>query len=359
MRKFAGMLIAGSVLLAGCSGGSGGNTAAAPKVACGGATGSLQAQGSTFGLNIEKQWVSDYQAACSGTTINYTGTGSGAGVQAFTDGQVDFAGSDVPLSSTEQTAADRHCAGRQSGSTATTIPVASGAVVFMYNLPGVPHLRLRAATLAKIFLGKITRWNDPAIAADNPGTRLPSTAVQSVHRTEGAGTTPVVTDYFAALAGHDWSMGATQSPNWPAGQAAQGSDTAVTVVNQTPGAIAWTESSFVPKKATVVSVSNKSGAFMAPDTAAVNASIKAATVKSDGTGVRMDLTAAKTPSGGYPLVSPTYAISCTAGNTHAPLLRAYLGYALGAGQADAPLLGYAALPAAITKQASAEVAKLK
>jgi phosphate transport system substrate-binding protein len=363
MKKLAGVLAAGTVLLAGCSnaggGGGGGAATGAPHVDCGKASGSLQAQGSTFGLNIEKQWISDVQAACSGATINYTGTGSGAGVQAFTNGQVDFAGSDVPLGGAQQTAADKRCTGLKAGSTATSIPVSLGAVVFVYNLPGVSHLRLSAPTLAKIFLGKITHWNDPAIVAENTGTKLPSTAVQSVHRTEGAGTTPVVTDYFASLAGKDWTMGATASPDWPAGQAVDGSGTAVTMVSHTPGAIAWTEKSFVPKNATVVSAANKSGVFEAPDAAAVNATVKAAAVESGGNGVRMHITAAKTPAAGYPLVTPTYAITCTAGNKNASLLRSYLGYALGRGQRDAALLGYAALPADVAKQASADAAKLK
>lgn len=358
--KFVGVLAAAStVLLAGCSDGNGGSASSGPQISCTGASGSVQAQGSTFGLNIEKQWISDFQAACGGATVNYTGTGSGAGVQALTNGQVDFAGSDVALSGTKQKAADQYCAGLKADATAVSIPVTAGAVVFVYNLPGVTNLRLSAATLAKIFLGKITSWNDPAIAAENPGTNLPSTAVQSIHRTEGAGTTPVVTDYFASLAGQDWTMGATQSPVWPAGQAVNGSDTVVTVVGQTPGAIGWTENSFVPKKDTLVSVAGPSGAFVAPEAAAVNTTVQAATVNNDSTGVRVDLTAAKTPSGGYPLVTATYAITCTAGDAHAPLLRAYLNYALGAGQAEAPLLGYSALPADITKQASAVVATLK
>jgi phosphate transport system substrate-binding protein len=157
------------------------------------ASGSLSGQGSTFQQNIEKQWTSDFAQKCSGAQISYEGTGSGAGIQQFGSGTVDYAGSDAVLKPDEQAAANKRCAG-----TAIHIPVTAGGIAIIYNLKGVSSLKLSAPTLAGIFDGSIKTWNDAKIKADNSGATLPSTPIKSFHRADGSGTTSVFTGFLKA-----------------------------------------------------------------------------------------------------------------------------------------------------------------
>ena len=143
------------------------------------------------------EWIKAYQQKCSGATINYEGTGSGAGIQAFIAGTADFAGSDSALKDgAEQPQADARCA----GGTAIHLPMVIGPIAVVYNVEGVDGLQLKPATLAKIFAGKITKWDDAAIKADNPSAKLPSTTIQPVHRSDESGTTDNFTKYLSKAA---------------------------------------------------------------------------------------------------------------------------------------------------------------
>src|SRR5438067_527972 len=133
--------------------------------------GTISGAGSTFVQNIAQQWIKDFQAKCSGTTVTYQGVGSGAGIQQFTAGTIDFGGTDVPMSPTEEQSAVAK------GGQVATIPWSGGGIAVEYNLSGVSDLKLSPATLAGIFAGKIKTWSDPAIKNDNPGANLPSTGV--------------------------------------------------------------------------------------------------------------------------------------------------------------------------------------
>ena len=171
-----GVAVAATLALAACGSNSNGTpsasgSAGASTISC--ATGTLTASGSTAQANAMSAWIKAYQTACTGATINYAGGGSGAGVTQFQQGTVDFAGSDFALSSTQQPAADARCG---SGNKAVNLPMVAGAVAVGYNLPGVTGLQLSASTLAKIFGGQITKWDDAAIKADNPSATLPSMA---------------------------------------------------------------------------------------------------------------------------------------------------------------------------------------
>src|SRR5690242_7635557 len=199
------------------SGGTGA-ASAAPSFAC--ATGTLNAQGSTAQQNAINQWIKDYQTGCSGANIVYQGTGSGAGQQAFIAGTADFAGSDSPLAAADQPKADAHC---KTGP-AIHLPMVVGPIAVVYNVQGLTSLQLKPATIAKIFAGKVTTWNDPAIAADNPGATLPATKIATIHRSDSSGTTDNFTKFLAKTAAADWTFGNDKNWKAPGGEGDKGSD---------------------------------------------------------------------------------------------------------------------------------------
>ena len=196
----AGIALTATVALAACgTDNNSGNTPSVIGTAAAGpivASGTLNAQGSTAQANAIAQWIKDYNAQCSGATINYQATGSGAGQPAFIPGTADFAGSDSALSRPTSRSADD---ARQAGP-AIHLPMVVGPIAVVYNVSGVTNLQLKPATLAGIFAGKITTWNDPAIAADNPGVKLPSTKITAVHRADSSGTSDNFTNYLSQTA---------------------------------------------------------------------------------------------------------------------------------------------------------------
>ena len=219
--------------------------------------GTISGAGSTFAQNIVQQWSKDFQAKCSGATVTYQPVGSGAGIQQFTAGTIDFGGTDVPMSPTEEQSAVAK------GGQVATIPWSGGGIAVEYNLSGVSGLKLSPATLAGIFAGKIKTWSDPAIKNDNTGATLPSTGIQVVHRSDGSGTTAAFTGYLAAVAPTVWTAGAAKDVPWPTGQGAKGSDGVTAAVKQTAGALGYAEVSFAKgSQLGIASIKNASGAFV-------------------------------------------------------------------------------------------------
>ncbi len=165
--------------------------------------------GSSAQKNAVAEWIKAYQTACAGSTINYEGSGSGAGINAFIAGTADFAGSDSALKEDQQPKADQRCAGNP----AIHLPAVIGPIAVVFNVDGVEKLNLTPATLAKIFAGKVTKWNAPEIAADNSGVTLPDVTINPVHRSDESGTTENFTKYLAKVAEADWTYEAAKS--WP------------------------------------------------------------------------------------------------------------------------------------------------
>jgi phosphate transport system substrate-binding protein len=225
VMRTAGIATIAALGLAACGGSSSG----------GGSSNSLSPQGSTFQATLESQWATNYHNSHSSAQITYSGTGSSAGIQVFTTGKTAFAGSDVTMTSAQQTQANSAC-----GSQALTIPITSGGVAIMYNLPNSPKLNLSAATVAGIFMGKIKTWNAPEIAADNPGVTLPSTAITTFHRSDGSGTTDVLSGFLTATAPSVWTLGVNkQFSNWPVGTGGVGSSGVATDVKNQVGGITY------------------------------------------------------------------------------------------------------------------------
>ncbi|HYY51918.1 MAG TPA: phosphate ABC transporter substrate-binding protein PstS, partial [Myxococcales bacterium] len=175
----------------------------------------INGAGATFPYPIYSKWFSDYNKAHPNVQINYQSIGSGGGIKQITERTVDFGASDAPMSAEEM----------QKAPGIQHIPTVLGAVVVIYNAPGLNELKLTPETLAGIFLGKITRWNDAALARDNAGMKLPDLAIAVAHRSDGSGTTAVFTDYLAKVS-PEWKAGpgAGKSVNWPTGLGGKGNE---------------------------------------------------------------------------------------------------------------------------------------
>ena len=311
------------------------------------AAGSVTGAGSTFVQTLAQQWIKDFGTACPGATVNYQGVGSGAGIQQFTAGTVDFGASDAVMKPAEQQAAEAR------GGPVLHLPWAAGAIAVLYNLSGIEGLQLSPATLAAIFAGTVTRWDDPRIAGDNPGLRLPDRAVQVVHRSDGSGTTEVFTSYLTAVAPDVWKAGSGKDVPWPTGQGAKGSDGVSVAVKQAEGGIGYAELSFaVAQNITVARIGNAAGRFAAPTPEAVTAALEEAEIPPD---LRVKVTYTPKAPAAYPISTTTWALMYAKPSDpgKAALLRAFALYALGPGQAQAGRLSYAPLPHELSVRAQA------
>ncbi|HEX4701329.1 MAG TPA: phosphate ABC transporter substrate-binding protein PstS, partial [Pseudonocardiaceae bacterium] len=264
-----GLAAAGTMLLAACgtdtnssnppAGGGGSSSTTAAAIKCPSGTVNLTLAGSTAQGPAVSQWSKTYEGTCSTVNVNNGGGGSGAGVSAFEAGTVDWAGSDFPLSATDKPKADARC---KTGP-AIDLPLAPGPIAVGYNLQGVTSLNLSSSTLAKIFSGKISKWNDAAIAKDNPGVTLPSTGIQTFHRSDSSGTSFNFTNYLANEAKADWTYGANKQWPGPGGQGDKGSSLVAQDVKKTDGGIGYFELSYATQQSIpYAAVSNAAGKFV-------------------------------------------------------------------------------------------------
>ena len=327
---------------AGGSSSSSGSSSAAGGINC--ANGTLSGQGSTAQNTAVVKFIKDFQTKCgNNTNISYNGTGSGPGVTAFIQKQADWAGSDYPLNATQQPQADARCTGGK----ALSVGTVPGIISVMYNVPGVTKLNLSASNLGKIFNGKITKWNDPAIAADNAGVSLPDLAIQTFHRSDASGTSFNFSNYLNKTAPTDFPAAANKQ--WPGtgGQSAQGSKGVAQAVKSTSGAIGYAEVSYATSNnLPTASIGNAAGKFV-PLTAANAANfIGKAKVDTTGGNYLFNFDYTYSADDAYPAVLVTYEIVCSAGNDSAklPLLKGFLSYTAGnAAQSQLQGLGYVAL----------------
>jgi phosphate transport system substrate-binding protein len=322
------------------------------------ATGTVNAQGSSAQKNAVAEWVKAYQQKCSGTTINYEPSGSGAGIQAFIAGTADFAGSDSALKDTEQPKADAKC----SGGKAIHLPMVIGPVAIAYNVSGVDNLQLKPATLAKIFAGTITKWNDGLIKADNPTATLPATTIQTVHRSDESGTTDNFTKFLSKTAEKDWTFSNAKAWKAPGGTGAKGSDGVASKVKGADGSIGYMEWSFAENSALkIAKIGNGAGEFAALTAEAAGKTIAGAKVQGQGDDLKMSIDYNTKEAGAYPIVLVTYEIVCSKGLAadKLPLVKGFLAHAAStAGQADLTDLGYAPLPETVRTKVEAAVKNL-
>jgi phosphate transport system substrate-binding protein len=326
------LAVSGALALTACGsddtgGGSGGassGTQAAGNIKCDDAKGQLLADGSSAQKNAIDAWVKQFTAACSGVQINYKGGGSGAGVTAFTQGQVAFAGSDSALKPDEVAASKKVCSGGQG----IDLPMVGGPIAVGYNVPGVDNLVLDASTLAKIFDSKITKWNDPEIQKLNPDAKLPDLKIQAFHRSDESGTTDNFTKYLIATAKKDFPYSGGKAWQAKGGQSASGSSGVAQQVKQTSGAIGYFELSYA--KDGLKTVELDTGAATPVKATVENATKAISEAKVVGTGkdLALELNYATKAEGAYPMVLVTYEIACDKGNKSdtLPATKAFLRY---------------------------------
>ncbi|WDV52759.1 phosphate ABC transporter substrate-binding protein PstS [Streptomyces coeruleorubidus] len=326
------LAVSGALALTACGsddtgGTSGGGSAAAPKpgsIKCDDAKGQLLADGSSAQKNAIDAWVKQFTAACQGTQINYKGGGSGAGITAFTQGQVAFAGSDSALKPDEVAASKKVCSGGQG----IDLPMVGGPIAVGFNVSGVDNLVLDAPTLAKIFNNEIKNWNDPQIKKLNPDAKLPNLKIQAFHRSDDSGTTDNFTKYLIATAKKDWPYDGGKTWQAKGGQSASGSSGVAQQVKQTNGAIGYFELSYA--KDGLKTVDLDTGAAQPVKATIDNATKAISEAKVVGTGkdLALELNYGTKAEGAYPMVLVTYEIVCDKGNKadSLPATKAFLRY---------------------------------
>jgi phosphate transport system substrate-binding protein len=357
-----------AVSLTACGSSSDNNTAATDGSSSGSGSGSLSGElnggGSSAQTAAQQAWQSGFQQANSGVTVNYDPVGSGDGRSGFISGTYAFAGSDAALSTdTSEGASEVAQAKKTCGADALEVPAYVSPIALVFNLSGVSDLNLAPKTVADIFSGKITTWNDPEIAADNSGVQLPATKITPVHRSDDSGTTENFTEWMAATSDGAWS--ADPSGTWPIQGGASGNGTSgmVSAVKGGDGTIGYAD--FSQSGGMSVAKIGVGSEFNAPSAAGAAQVLGDSKVESGRpTGdLAIDIDRTDTKSGGYPLFLTSYLIACPSysdANTGA-LVKGYLTYAVSdAGQqAAAAAAGSAPLPSNLASQAQQIVAGIK
>jgi phosphate transport system substrate-binding protein len=303
-----------------------------------------------------KVWSGVYHRACPHSTITYQKVNSQAGLDAFVAGRTAFGGADVPLTGDQKKRADVRC-----GGSAVSVPLVLGPIAVIYSLAGVDTLQLSPVTLARIFNGRITRWDDPAIRAENPTAALPASPIYVVHRQDGSGTTQNFAAFLAWTAGRNWPYRPTLS--WPVGGGpeATGNDGIARAVRARPGAIGYAELYFAEDLGlSTARIRNAAGEYVA---ASAQAAAVALSLAHQGAGDDLSLTFdyGTATDDAYPLYLVSYEAVCRRGppSPASDLVRSFLAYASSPiGQQQVADIGYAALPANVASRVRAAIASL-
>ncbi|KWW98002.1 phosphate ABC transporter substrate-binding protein PstS [Carbonactinospora thermoautotrophica] len=363
--RLAGVALVGVLALTACgtdentpAGGGGATTGAqAANIKC--AQGKINAQGSTAQGNAMDTWTKVYQQTCgSGSSINYQGTGSGAGIKAFIQGQAAFAGSDSALKPEEKPQADARCKTGQ----ALNLPMVVGPIAVAYNLQGVQDLQLSPETVAKIFDGKITKWDAPEIKADNPGKTLPSLPIQAFHRSDESGTTENFTKYLKATSNGAWTHEPAKAWKGAGGQGVNKSSGVANAVKGANGAIGYMEVSYAQNSGlSIAKLKNGAGEYVALTDEAVGKAVEAAQVVGQGNDLALKLDYTTKAPGAYPLILVTYEITCEKGlpAEELALVKSFLAYtASKEGQNAIKAQGYSPLPESLRAKVAQAVESL-
>src|SRR3954463_5580910 len=303
----------------------------------------INGAGATFPFPLYSKWFSTYNKIHPDVQINYQSIGSGGGIKQVTEKTVDFGASDAPMSDEELSRAQ----GIQH------IPTVMGAVVLVYNVPGLQSLRLTPETLAGIFLGKISNWNDPALAKDNPGAKLPDTPIAVAHRSDGSGTTYSFTDYLSKVSAQ-WKSGpgTGKSVNWPAGLGGKGNEGVTGLVKQNEGGIGYVELAYANQnKLSTAELKNAAGQWVKPTLEAVSAAAAEAGIPED---FRVSIVN-QPGKAAWPISTFTYLLVYreSSDTVKGDALLEFVWWAEHDGQKLAPSLDYAPLPKPVTARVEA------
>ena len=353
MKNILSLSVAGlalSLVLVGCGSNSSSTTDAGGAATGAASNVKINAAGATFPYPIYTKWFDDYKTK-TGVEINYQSVGSGAGIKQLKAKTVDFAGSDAPIKPDDAMSAQ-----------VTQFPSVGGAVVVAYSVKGAPaDLKLDGPTIANIFMGKITKWNDPAIAADNPGVTLPATGINTAHRSDGSGTTNIFTTYLSQVS-PEWKgkLGAGKTVDWPGGVGGKGNDGVTAAIQQGDGGIGYIELAYaMQNKINVASIKNAAGKFVKPSVETTTSAIEGALPL-----VQKDITAPISNAPGdasYPISALTYLLVYKQGQNPAQTKATidFLKWAMADGQPEAAKLGYAPLPKALVDINTKAIGELK
>jgi phosphate transport system substrate-binding protein len=310
----------------------------------------INGAGATFPYPIYSKWFDEYSRVDPSVRFNYQSIGSGGGQNQILEGTVDFGASDGPM--TDQKLA-------QAPSKLLHIPTVAGADVITYNLPGQPQLKLDGATIADIFMGKITSWSDPRLKAANPGVSLPDSDIVVVHRSDGSGTTYIFADYLSSVS-PEWakSVGRGTAVKWPTGLGAKGNEGVTGQVEQMPGAIGYVELVYaIQNKLPFASIKNSSGNYVDPSIASVTAALETAKIPDD---FRFSMVNPPGPQA-YPIAGTTWLLvyQQQSDAKKGEKIVQFLKWAMNEGEKEAPSLNYAPLPPTLVKRVMAEIDGIK
>jgi phosphate transport system substrate-binding protein len=306
----------------------------------------LQGAGASFPAPLYLKWFKSYGEAHPNVQVDYQSVGSGNGVKSFLDRTVDFAASDAAMKPEDM-------AKVQGG--VQLLPMTAGSIVLAYNVKDVPNLKLSRDAYVGIFMGKITKWNDPAIASANPDTKLPDGPINVVVRADSSGTTFVFTKHLSA-ASQDFAknVGINNMPNWPVGTRSKGNEGITASLMTTPGSIGYIEYGYAhSQNLPIATLQNKAGNFVAPTTVSAEAALATAEMPPDLIAWVSD------PDGkdAYPIVTFTWMLFYKKydDKNKRDALRALINYSLTDGQKEAESLGYVPLPAKVVDKVKAAV----
>ena len=311
---------------------------------------SLTGAGATFPNPIYQKWFTAYGKVNPGVTFNYQAVGSGAGQKQITEGTVDFGASDGPMSDASLAKAPGKI---------LHLPTVAGAVVLAYNLPGRPKLKLDSELIANIYLGKVKRWNDPAIAKLNPNYSFPDWDIAVAHRADGSGTTYIFTDYLSKVSPEfGKKVGKNTSVTFPVGTGAKGNDGVASTVKQIPGGLGYVELIYAVKNGMYYAdVQNAAGSFVTPNIESVTAALSTANIPDD---FRFSMVNAPGASS-YPIAGVTWLLVYEQQKDAAKgkALVNFLKWYLSEGEAMARSLDYAPLPSALRARVRQRIEQIK
>lgn len=307
---------------------------------------SLTGAGATFPAPLYQRWFFDYNKANPNIQVSYQSVGSGAGVEQFIQKTVDFGASDVAMKDEEMAKVSKGV---------VLLPMTAGSIVFAYNLPGVNELKLSRKNYVDIFLGNITKWNDPALAKDNPGVNLPDAPISVIYRSDGSGTTGVFTKHMSAVS-PDWKskVGEGKTVQWPTGIGAKGNEGVTAQILQTEGSIGYIEYGYAKQqKINFATIENKAGKFVTSDSTTASATLAAVKLPENLRAFIAD------PDGenSYPIVSYSWVLAYKNYDdpAKAQALKGVLNWALTDGQKLSAELGYIPLPAPVVEKVKAAI----
>ncbi len=350
----AGIALAAALSVAACSSSGSSSPSSSAGASSSGSSaklsGTLNASGSTFQLPFQEAAISSFKSVQPSMTVNYGGGGSGKGRTDLSSGVVNFAGSDSPVPASEES--------NFKGKTVLYFPVLIGPITMAYNLSGVSNLKLTPEVIAQIFDGKITSWNNSAIASINPGAKLPSTPITIAVRSDSSGTTQNFSLFLKTATPSTWTLGSSSTIKWPStARAGNGNGGVASAIKSTPGAIGYVDYSDAKASGlTFASIKNKDGNYVAPSASSASAAADGVTISPTLTFHAVWGTGAQA----YPITYQSWVLVYeTQPNANdAAMLKAYIGYLLGPMQQMSSSLGYAPLPSSLDQMATAQLSKI-